>query len=217
METSTATEPAYLGSMNEPEQGDATQPLFGALNGAKGLLTNYATRSRAIRNASDLGDYVAEARMRIINQRLGDLANEVLTKASRYDSIVIAARAEVASLENSLAERKVASDPVSLQRADWILEWFDSLPAEQKITAVKEALDATQPDLEVLQVLLGAPRCFHLVPDGIRSVAEQQMLASKNPLAYQNLVNLRQAVRVVTEALDRLRSFINGDAGRASS
>ena len=88
MELSTATQPAFLGSMNEPAQGDATQPLFGALNGAKALLGDYATRSRAIFNANDLGDYVAEARMRVINQRLGDLVNEVLSKASRYDSIV---------------------------------------------------------------------------------------------------------------------------------
>jgi hypothetical protein len=213
MEISTRTAPTYLGSWAQPipATGDPTQPLYAIFNGCTSLLADYATRSLAIRNATDLGDYVAEARQRVLNGRLAALANEVLGKADQYQPLIDHAQAELAAMQSQLGNKKPASDPVSLMRADQIVRYYERQSAENRLVIVKTAMDSG--DSETLIAIMSAPRVLGLVSDTTRKAVEAAMVQASNPSVFRAMADLKSAVGIASAALERFRSFVRSDAG----
>jgi hypothetical protein len=99
---------------------------------------------------------VQEKRANVIATRLGDVANAAYRKLAPYDGLIATARADVTALENSLADRKVPSDPASIQRQGWIVNWFLGLQADARVAALAKAQD--DQDVETLTAILAAPR-----------------------------------------------------------
>jgi hypothetical protein len=212
MEINTRTAPTHLGSwtLPIPTAGDPTQPPFAAFNGTNGLLGEWATRRDGISNAPDLNDLIAAARQRVVNERLSALANEVLGKADQYQPLIDHARAEIAAMESRLSNKKPASDPVSIMRADQIVRFYERAPAENRLLIIRAAMDSG--DSETLIAIMSAPRVLNLVSDTTRKAVEAAMAQSSNPGAFRALADLKSAVGIASAALERFRSFVRSDA-----
>ena len=141
-----------------PAPSDTTFPCYAVRNGSEQALIEYYGPSQAVLTSRDLMDYVSEKRASVVASRRADLASTAYAKLAPYDGVIANAPAEVAALENSLADRKVPTDAASIQRQGWIVNWFMGLQADARVIALAKAMDES--DVETLSAILGAPACW---------------------------------------------------------
>jgi hypothetical protein len=143
---------------------------------------------------------------------------ELSTRLERVQAVVGAAKAKLEPDQAILIGTSASpNDAVGEMRAIECRTHFARLDSAQQIavvhTALDEAHDGRDGDVEMLAAVLNAPRSLRSLPPGIEKRVRDTLLQRKNPQAVNAQRDISVAVQVAGFALDRVGNDIAQRAG----
>lgn len=123
-----------------------------------------------------------------------------------------AAHLEAARRELVAGKEKRAETVADAVRAMELRSWFRSLSEEERLAALREALN--DEDAEMLSAVHSAPRAMNLVPgERMREVIAEAL----SPKASAEVKDLEQAWQVAKASLDTVRDYVTRAAGASDA